>query len=161
MSILLLDGQNQRFHGALASILAIFLGGFILLPYFGLRRTEKGKTLRLNVFIRLFESKLTSVTLMLVSAGLITSALILGDRRAFVDEFLTNRFIHIMTIDFFVVSFLFPFLVEDDLRRRATSTSDDRVQSVALCFVPLIGPLIYLYRRRALTPMFDTKTRDQ
>ncbi|CAM4832683.1 unnamed protein product [Rotaria magnacalcarata] len=146
MSVLLVDGQNQQLNGSLASLLAMALGGFILLPYFALRRSETTKQFRSNLFVRIFESKLVTILLMIAAIGFALYALKFGDIHAFLHEFRTHQFIHIMTIDFFVVSFLFPGLVEDDLKRRKITNNN----YFRICFLPLLGPLIYLYQRPPL-----------
>ncbi|CAF3294638.1 unnamed protein product [Rotaria sp. Silwood2] len=150
MSILLVDGQNQRLNGTLASLLAMALGGFILLPYFALRRDDNTRKFKLNLFIRIFESKLIPILLMISTVGLIFFAGSLGDFHVFLHEFCTHQFIHIMTIDFFVVSFLFPCLIADDLERRRMTQNNQFQFYFCLCFIPLIGPLIYLYKRQPL-----------
>ncbi|CAF1138268.1 unnamed protein product [Rotaria sp. Silwood1] len=150
MSILLIDGQNQRLNGTVASILAMALGGFILLPYFALRRSDNIKKYKINLFIRIFESKLIAIILMVSTMSLIVFAVKFGDIHMFLHEFWTNQFIHIMTIDFFVVSCLFPCLITDDLTRRKMTQNNQFQFYYYLCFVPLIGPLIYLYQRQPL-----------
>ena len=158
MSILLVDGQNQPLNGSLASVLAMALGGFILLPYFALRRSEYVRKFQLNFFVRIFESKLTTITLMISTIGFILFAFIFGDFGIFLDEFGRNRFIHIMSIDFFVVSFLFPFLIDDDLKRRHIIKNNQFKYYFYLCFIPLIGPLIYLYQRQPLVQTNNKKS---
>ena len=148
LSILLIDGQNQRFNGTLAALLSNILGAFILLPYVALRRSDRSQQYRVNLFIRLFESKITTMFLIISSICLVTFALLYGDLRIFLEEFHGNHFIHVMTIDFFVLSFLFPFLIPDDRRRR-----DERSGSTSpklIYYIPLFGSLLYLYQRRAL-----------
>ncbi|CAF0893797.1 unnamed protein product [Rotaria sordida] len=150
LSILLVDGQNQPFNGTLASSLSMALGSFILLPYFALRRSENARKFKLNFFVRLFDSKFISILLMLATVGLTFFAVNYGDFRVFLHEFWTNQFIHVMTIDFFIVSFLFPYLIGDDLERRKMTQNNQFQFYFYLCFIPLIGPLIYLYQRQPL-----------
>jgi hypothetical protein len=153
----LVDGQNQLLNGSLASILAMALGGFILLPYFALRRSEYARKFQLNFFIRIFDSKLTPIILMISTISLIFFAFLSGDFHAFLHEFGHNRFIHIMSIDFFVVSFLFPLLIDDDLKRRQMIKNNQYKYYLSLCFIPLIGPLIYLYQRQPLVQTNNKK----
>lgn len=150
MSVLLTDGQYQRLNGTLASILAVGLGGFILLPYFGLRRRENAQKFQSNLIVRIFESKVVSILLLTAAIGLLLFALKFGNMQAFLHEFRTHIFIHIMTIDFFVVSFLFPGLVEDDLKRRKIISNSQIQRYSHLCYLPLFGPLIYLFQRPPL-----------
>lgn len=150
MSILLVDGQNQPLNGTLTTLLAMALGGFIILPYMGLRRSENAKKYRTNIFVRIFESKLLVILLMVLTIGCIAFGLKFGYTSAFLHEFRSNQFIHIMTIDFFVVSFSFPELIADDLKRRNMNQKNQCQFYSRLCFVPLMGPLIYLYQRKPL-----------
>ena len=155
LTILLIDGQNQRLNGTFSALLSNFLGAFIILPYFGLRRSEKCREYRLNIFIRIFESKMTSILLMITSIALICYALIFGHLSIFLHEFQTNRFIHVMTIDFFVLSFLFPFIIDDDLKRRQNFDKNSSSFYFRLGFLPLFGPLIYLCQRQPLKQSKD------
>ena len=149
--ILLVDGQNQRFNGGVASLLSMVLGGFVLLPYCALRRSSNSAKYKLNFLVRVFDSQTISVLLILTTISLVLFATIFGDFHLFIHAFQTNRFIHIMSIDFFVVSWLFPYLIPDDLKRRKMITNQEFQTYFPLCFLPLIGPLIYLYRRKPLT----------
>jgi hypothetical protein len=157
MCILLVDGQNQPLNGGLASLLSMVFGGFVLLPYCALRRGPNAAKYKWNFLIRLFDSKAICIFLILATIALVLFALIFGDFGLLLHEFRTNRFIHIMSIDFFVVSWLFPFLIPDDLKRRKMITNHEFQVYFPLCFLPLIGPLIYLYRRK---PLKQIKERD-
>lgn len=148
--VLLVDGQDQPFNGGLAILLSNVFGGFVLLPYFALRRSSNMTKVKQNFLVRVFESKTVSILLMVTTIGFLLFATIFGDFRLFLHEFHTNRFVHIMSIDFFIVSWLFPFLVTDDLKRRKTISRDDFQHHFYLCFIPLIGPLIYLYKWKPL-----------
>jgi hypothetical protein len=154
--ILLVDGQNQPFNGGLAALLSMAFGGFVLLPYVALRRTPNPTKFKLNFLVRAFDSKITCILLILATIGLLLFASIFGHFRLFLHEFYTNRFFHIMSIDFFVVSWLFPFLVTDDMKRRKMILKNELQVYFFLCFVPLIGPLIYLYKRK---PLEQTKNK--
>jgi hypothetical protein len=150
MCILLVDGQNQPLNGGLAALLSMVLGGFVLVPYCALRRNPNPAKYKWNFLVRLFDSKAICVFLILATISLLLFATIFGDFHLFIHEFRTDRFIHIMSIDFFVVSWSFPFLIPDDLKRRKMVTNHKFQAYFPLCFLPLIGPLIYLYRRKPL-----------
>lgn len=148
--VLLVDGQNQPFNGGLAALLSNALGGFVLLPYCALRRNHNGTKIQQNFLIRIFESKILPALLMVVTIGLLLFAAVFGDFRLFLHEFHTNRLVHIMSIDFLIISCLFPFLVTDDLKRRKATPRNDFQRYFYLCFIPLIGPIVYLYKRKSL-----------
>ena len=150
MSLLLTDGQNQPLNGTAASLLSMMLGGFILLPYFALRQSSKARKFQVNWCVRLFESKVVSVLLMLMTLALLVFAFAFGHWNNYRKEFNGNRFIHVMTIDFCIVSLLFPFLVDDDLKRRRASSNGQPRLDMALCFLPLVGPLFHLFKRQPL-----------
>ncbi|CAF1406440.1 unnamed protein product, partial [Didymodactylos carnosus] len=115
--ILFVDGQTQSIHGGLISLLSMALGGFVLLPYFAIRYPHPQFKGPLTNMIRFFESKLVSFTLTLLTIGLFIYALFYGNFQNFVYEFFTQRFINIMSIDFCIISLLFPILIRDDLSR--------------------------------------------
>ena len=150
LTILLVDGQYQKLNGTLAALLANVLGALIILPYFALRRSEKAKEYRMNIFIRMFEWKITPILLMITTIGVICYGLLFGNSNVFMHEFQTNWFIHCMTLDFFILSFIFPFLIEDDLKRRQMFDNKQWTFYFRLCFIPMIGPSIYFYRRKSL-----------
>lgn len=150
LTILLVDGQFQRLNGTAAALLSNFLGAFIILPYFALRRSEKAKEFRPNIFVRIFESKITSTLLLIATLGLFGYGLAWGNLQAFLHDFRTSLFIHVMTIDFCVLSLIFPFLIEDDLKRRSTSPDQEWPSNFRLCFIPMFGPLLYFLRRDRL-----------
>ena len=49
---------------------------------------------------------------------------------------------HSMTIDFVILSLLFPFLIEDDLEQRRMFDQQQWTFDLRLCFIPLFGPLM-------------------
>ena len=150
LTLLLVDGQYQKFNGVLSALLSNFLGALIILPYFALRRNDKAKEYRRNLFVRLFELKIIPILLLMITIGLICFALIYGHFGIFIHEFQRNWFIHCMTIDFFTLSILFPFLIEDDLKRRRMFDAKQWTFYFRLCFLPLFGPLFYFLRRQPL-----------
>jgi len=150
LTVLLIDGQKQTLNGTLVALLSNFFGAWIVLPYFALRESEKSKTFKFHIFIRIFESKITTILLLIAAIGLLIYAFIFGDFTVFIHEFRTNWFIHIMTIDFFILSFIFRFLIKDDLERRQKIDDNQRNFYYRICSIPLFGPLIYFYQRPPL-----------
>ncbi|CAF4578007.1 unnamed protein product [Rotaria sp. Silwood2] len=150
VSILLVKGQNQRLNESVAVLLAMALGGFVVLPYFALHRSDNTRKFKLNLFMRIFDLKFIVILLMLPNVDLIVFALNSGDFHAFLPEFWINQFIYTMTIDLFVVSFLSPCFIADDLERRKIIQNNQFQFYICLSFIPLIEPLIYLYQRQSL-----------
>ncbi|NES70373.1 MAG: hypothetical protein F6K24_36755 [Okeania sp. SIO2D1] len=70
-----------------------------------------------------------------------------GNWSDFVTQWQNSRFIHVMSLDFCLLCFLFPFLVKDDLNRRGVKNP---LTFWLVVLIPLIGPLIYLSSRPSL-----------
>jgi hypothetical protein len=70
-----------------------------------------------------------------------------GDWVDFGMQWRSNRFIHVMSLDFCLLSCLFPTLIKDDMARRGW-VNDQVFWLVSL--VPLLGPLVYLIVRPSL-----------
>jgi hypothetical protein len=69
-----------------------------------------------------------------------------GDGADFIQQWQTSRFIHVMSLDFCLLSLLFPTLVRDDMARRGM----DHSPLFWLTIVPLLGPCVYLIMRSSL-----------
>ena len=58
------------------------------------------------------------VILFLVGLSLVIYGLVYGDWVAFVESFWTSGLVHIMSIDFVLISILIPSFMKDDMIRR-------------------------------------------
>ncbi|WP_239651527.1 hypothetical protein [Neosynechococcus sphagnicola] len=69
---------------------------------------------------------------------------------SFFQQWQTRRFIHVMTLDFCLLSLLFPTLLGDDMTRRGLK---DRRIFWSVSLLPLVGPLLYLSLRPPISPL--------
>ncbi|MFM6753181.1 MAG: DUF2834 domain-containing protein, partial [Dolichospermum sp.] len=74
-----------------------------------------------------------------------------GNWNNFLQQWQNNRFIHVMSLDFIMLSLLFPTLLGDDMTRRGWENN----QLFWLFVIPLFGPLIYLCVR----PPIETENK--
>ncbi|XP_059283541.1 uncharacterized protein LOC132037097 [Lycium ferocissimum] len=131
-------------------VLSCFGGAYALIPYFALWKpppppveaTELQK-LPLN----LFESKLTAGITMAAGLGIIFYAGFSdGDVwKEFYQYFSQSRFIHVMSIDFSLLSAFAPFWIYNDMTAR--KWYDKGSWLLPLSVVPFLGPALYLLLR--------------
>jgi len=141
-----IDGRGQKIPAWPFATASFAVGAFALLPYLALRQPQPF-TGKKNIFLKILDSRLTGFalaigTIILVSYGL------RGDWGDFVQQWQTSRFIHVMSLDFCLLSLLFPALLGDDMTRRGWK-NPQIFWLTAL--VPLFGPLIYLCVRPPLS----------
>ena len=144
------DGRMQSLPAWLFMLAAIATGVIALIPYLALRKPNQNFSGEKDLWITLLESRATGIILTLSTIILILFALLWGDWVGFAHEFLTNRFVHGMSIAFclFCVLFPYPTLLQDDMARRGLMADSQLFQIVA--WVPLFGPLAYLCLRPSL-----------
>ncbi|MDM7327056.1 MAG: DUF2834 domain-containing protein [Thermosynechococcus sp. Uc] len=145
-ALLVVDGQEQRFLAWPFAVFSFAVGAFALLPYFILRQPAPIFTGEINRGVRLWESRITATGIGLLAVGFLSYGLIAGNWADFWQQWQTSRFVHVMTLDFCLLSLLFPFLLIDDWQRRGIENSPWRWWSV----VPLLGALGYLLLRPPL-----------
>lgn len=144
------DGRMQRLP-AWAFVLASLGSGVLgLIPYLALREPNQRFTGQKDPWLTMLDSRLTGIILAISTFVLLAFALLFGNWPAFWHEFLTNRFVHGMSLAFclFTVLFPYPTLLSDDMARRGLTTDSQLFWLTAL--VPLLGPLIYLCLRPPL-----------
>jgi len=145
--LVLIDGKEQKILAWPFALASFGVGAFALLPYLALRQPNQEFTGSKDIFLKIWDSRwlgiaLTAGTLVLLSFGLIK-----GDWGAFIEQWQTSRFIHVMSLDFCLLCLLFPALLGDDLARRGLK---DSPWFWAVALVPLLGPLLYLCLRPPL-----------
>ncbi len=141
------DGRGQKLPAWAFSAGSFALGAFALLPYLIFRRDNTTFIGPKNWVIKLWDSKITAS---LIGVGVLTLlflGLTQGDWVDFGMQWRSNRFIHVMSLDFCLLSCLFPTLIKDDMARRGW-VNDQVFWLVSL--VPLLGPLVYLIVRPSL-----------
>ena len=141
------DGRGQKLPAWAFSAGSFGLGAFALMPYLIFRKDNPGFVGTKNWVIRLWDSRWTAVVIAALAMSLLVTGLTQGDWADFVRQWQTSRFIHVMSLDFCLLSSLVPTLLGDDMARRGLS---DRRIFWAVALVPLFGPLVYLVLRPSI-----------
>ncbi|MDM9582509.1 MULTISPECIES: DUF2834 domain-containing protein [unclassified Nostoc] len=146
-AVVFIDGRGQKIPAWLFVTASFGVGAFALLPYLALREPNNQFLGQKNILLKLLDSRVTGFVLTVGTVILVAYGLREGDWRSFVQEWQTNRFIHVMSIDFCLLSLLFPTLLGDDMARRGWK-NPQFFWLIAL--TPLFGPLVYLSVRPSL-----------
>ncbi len=139
-AVVFIDGRGQKIPAWLFAIASFAVGAFALLPYLALREPNNQFVGKKNALIKLLDSRVTGIVLTVATVILVAYGLTTGDWDSFVQQWQTNRFINVMSLDFCLLCLLFPALLGDDMARR--SWNPQLFWLIAL--IPLFGPLIYL-----------------
>ena len=145
-AVVFIDGRGQKIPAWLFAIASFPVGIFALLPYLALREPNNKFVGKKNALLKLLDSRVTGVVLTVATVILVAYGLRGGDWGSFVQQWQTNRFINVMSLDFCLLCLLFPALLGDDMARR--SWNPQFFWLIAL--IPLFGPLIYLSVRPPL-----------
>ncbi|MDX2272114.1 MAG: DUF2834 domain-containing protein [Cyanobacteriota bacterium] len=155
-SLLLVDGHRQKALGQKVpawpfALLMMGVGAFALLPYLMLRRPLQGQEgiPPLNSYLRVWTSRWVGWGLLVTSLGLLGFAGWRGDWADFWQQWQTSRFIHVMTLDFCLLTSVLPFLVNEDRVGRAALPP---LGIGMINSLPLLGALGYLCLRPAPLP---------
>lgn len=147
-AVLFVDGRGQRIPAWPFAVGTFAFGAFLLLPYLALRQpnpTFKGSK---TIALRLWDSRWLALSFLLGTIVLMGYGLGLGMSGGwwsdFVHQWQTSRFIHVMSLDFCLLTLLFPVLIEDDRLRRGVKRRDPLW---GLCLLPLVGACLYLVLR--------------
>lgn len=146
--LLLFDGRGQKIPAWIFVVGSFGLGAFALLPYLALRESNTVWDGEKNRLLKVLESPIVGIVLTLGAIALIGSGILYGDWGDFVLQWQTSQFIHVMSLDFCLLSLLFPTLVKDDSLRRGIKNPEI---FWIISFIPLFGALIYLCLRSPLS----------
>ena len=146
-AVVFIDGRGQKIPAWLFATASFGVGAFALLPYLAFREPNNQFVGKKNIFLKLLDSRVTGFVLTVATVVLVTYGLRGGDWGSFVQEWQTNRFINVMSLDFCLLSLLFPALLGDDMARRGWK-NPQFFWLIAL--IPLFGPLVYLSVRPPL-----------
>ena len=164
--LMLIDGKNQRLSAGLFSAASFAVGAFAILPYLALRESNSTTgidRIRFNGvdrrgIIKLVDSRWLGVSLTIGTVILLGYGIKQGNWTDFVQQWHSSRFIHVMSLDFCMLSLLFPWLLGDDMQRRGMS--NERFFTF-IALVPLVGALIYLCLRSPLHEEEQTTTTSE
>lgn len=154
--VLFIDGRAQKISVAPFAVASFGVGAFAILPYLFLREPNAEFPGQKNWLIKILDSRITGVLLFISAAILVVYGLVNGNWGDFAQQWQTNRFIHVMSLDFCLLCLLFPALLGDDMARRG-------MQNKALfwtaALIPLFGPLLYLCVRSPLPEKAQISTQ--
>ncbi|WP_375470334.1 DUF2834 domain-containing protein [uncultured Nostoc sp.] len=145
-AVVFIDGRGQKIPAWLFAIASFAVGIFALLPYLALREPNNKFVGKKNALLKLLDSRVTGVVLTVATVILVAYGLTGGDWGSFVQQWQTNRFINVMSLDFCLLCLLFPALLGDDMARRSWNPQFFWL----ITLIPLFGPLIYLSVRPPL-----------
>ncbi|MEH2117313.1 DUF2834 domain-containing protein [Nostoc sp.] len=145
-AVVFIDGRGQKIPAWLFATASFAVGIFALLPYLALREPNNKFVGKKNALLKLLDSRVTGVVLTVATVILIAYGLTGGDWGNFVQQWQTNRFINVMSLDFCLLCLLFPALLGDDMARRSWNPQFFWL----ITLIPLFGPLIYLSVRPPL-----------
>ena len=161
--LMLIDGKTQKLSAGLFSAASFGVGAFAILPYLALRvpntanrvggasplenRPSAGQIERHGI-IKLVDSRWLGISLTIATIVLISYGISQGNFADFGQQWQTNRFIHVMSLDFCLLTLLLPVLIPDDMARRHF---DNPKLVKLLSLIPLFGALYYLCTRPSLS----------
>lgn len=146
--LLCFDGRGQKIPAWPFAALSFGVGAFGILPYLGLREPHPVFAGSKDSLLRALDSRLTGFVIALGAIALVIYGLLKGDFTDFILQWQTSRFIHVMSLDFCLLSVLFPALLGDDLARREMQNS---VLFWVATLVPFFGAIVYLCLRKPLS----------
>ena len=145
--LVFIDGRQQKIPAWPFAAGSFGVGAFALLPYLALRQPNQEFTGSKSLFLKVLDSRWLGVALTLGTLVLLGFGLLQGDWGDFIQQWQTNRFIHVMSLDFCLLCLLFPTLLGDDMARRGVKNSS---LFWVVTLLPLVGPLVYLCIRPPL-----------
>jgi len=145
--LLLVDGRGQKLPAWIFVIDSFGIGAFALLPYFAFREEDSHWIGETDWLLKILESRLTAMILLIATLSLIFWGLNNGDWANFIQLWQNNKFIHIMSLDFCCLCLCLPVVLKADLQKRGIRNS---AIFAIISFIPLFGTLVYLCCRPKL-----------
>jgi len=149
-ALLYCDGRGQRVRAWPFAAGAFGVGAFALLPYLALRQPNPEFKGTKNLWLRFWDSRWLGVVLAIAAVGLLVYGFTQGDWADFSQQWRSQRFIHVMSLDFCALCLLFPVLLGDDMARRQFKAPK---LFWAIALLPLLGAVVYLMVRPPLVPV--------
>ncbi|MGG6296951.1 DUF2834 domain-containing protein [Leptolyngbya sp. AN02str] len=142
--LMFFDGRGQRIR-AYPFVLGSFgVGAFTILPYLVFRKSNPTFNGEKNRFLSVLDSRWTGVVLAVGGLILLGYGLTQGNWADLINRWQSDRFIHVMSLDFAMLCLLFPVLMKDDMARRGWQHSG---WFWPLALLPFVGALAYLVLR--------------
>ncbi|MGB7414279.1 MAG: DUF2834 domain-containing protein [Thermosynechococcaceae cyanobacterium] len=159
--VLFADGRGQKVPAWPFAAASFGVGAFAILPYLAFRKPALAFAGEPDRLLKFWDSRWLAMVLGGGAIALFGYGLTQGDWGDFIQQWQTSRFIHVMSLDFCLLSLLFSTLIKDDLHRRKMNS-----QWWLLSLIPLLGPITYLIVRPSLndssrqqkTPLFAGKS---
>ncbi|MBT9312522.1 DUF2834 domain-containing protein [Leptothoe kymatousa] len=149
-ALALSDGRDQSIPAWPFVLGSFALGAFALMPYLALRQSTHHLPQRPDdsPLLRGLNHRLVGLGVAISMVLLLTYGVTSGHGYAtlqnFYDQFVSSQFIHVMGLDFCMLSLLTPRLMWDDMARRQVAPFWR-----GLSWLPLLGPALYLALRPA------------
>jgi hypothetical protein len=164
-SLILIDGKIQKLPAGVFSAISFGVGAFAILPYLAIRRSLAGAEVaqvRSNGIdrggiIKLVDSRWLGVALTIGTSILLVYGITQGNWPDFVQQWQTSRFIHVMSLDFCLLTLVLPVAIADDINLR-NFTNPQTIK--LLSWLPLFGAIIYLCIRPNLIDATNTSTQE-
>ncbi len=139
-----LDGRGQKLPAWLFVSASFGVGAFSLLPYLIFRQPNPRFNGTKNWFLNILDSRIVGALIAIGGAALFIYGVTQGDWRDFAQQWQTDRFIHVMSLDFCMLCAVFPVLLKDDMARRGWT---DSRSFWIFSLIPFLGALAYLALR--------------
>jgi hypothetical protein len=137
--------QSAKFKPGWFCGAAFGVGAFGILPYLALRKPQAESALPTKPLLKILDSRWLAIALLIGSSILLGYGITQGDWGAFAQQWRSERFIHVMSLDFVMLWLLFAVLAKDDAQRRGANGN-----LLAVCLLPLLGAVVYLLLRPQL-----------
>ncbi len=141
------DGRGQKLPAWLFATASFAVGAFAILPYLAWRSPNPHFVGKKGWGLAVWESRITGIVLLSGAISLLYYGLSQGNWADFLQQWQTSRFIHVMSLDFCVLSLVFPALLGDDMARR--NLHNPKI-FWAVSLTPLLGSLVYVCLRPPL-----------
>ncbi|MEM7595607.1 MAG: DUF2834 domain-containing protein [Cyanobacteria bacterium P01_A01_bin.83] len=138
-AFILFDADEQKIPPAPFAIASFALGAFALLPYLVLRKSNTTWQGNKNWILKILDSSLLAIIASIAMLVLLIWGVTQGNWSDFVTQWQSSMFINVMSIDFCILSLLFPAIAGDDLKRRGVESGILKF----IPYVPLLGGFIY------------------
>uniref|UniRef100_A0ACD5GZN3 DUF2834 domain-containing protein n=1 Tax=Desertifilum tharense IPPAS B-1220 TaxID=1781255 RepID=A0ACD5GZN3_9CYAN len=140
-SLLFVDERSQDISACTSFLTSNGSGVIGMLPYLILRRPNQTFSGEKDLWIRILDSRVYGILLTLTTVGLFAYAIFAGDWGDYLHQFHASRFVHLISLDFCLMSAVFPAILGDDMARRGLQ--DSRI-FWGVSLIPLFGALAYL-----------------